>query len=125
MPKKSPTKPEFTEVFAALKAILKKHARNCVVQTDEPDHYYLNTTKECRKRPMMFAAVKIGKQYVSYHLMPVYCCADLLGTMSPQLKKRMQGKACFNFREVDGALFQELDELTTEGYERFKRGGYA
>jgi hypothetical protein len=32
--------------------------------------------------------------------------------MSPALKKRMQGKACFNFTAVDEALFKELAALT-------------
>src|SRR5579859_1203668 len=105
MLKKSPVKLAFDDVFKALKAILAKQAKHCVVETDTPTHYYLNTTKEYRKRPMMIGAVKIGKQYVSYHLMPVYGCPKLLEGMSPELKKRMQGKACFNFREVDRQLF--------------------
>jgi hypothetical protein len=44
--------------------------------------------------------------------------------MSPELRKRMQGKACFNFKAVDKSLFEELAALTREGYERFKALGY-
>jgi hypothetical protein len=39
--------------------------------------------------------------------------------MSPELKKRMQGKACFNFKEVDERLFKELAKITKEGSKRF------
>ena len=45
---------------------------------------------------------------------------EMLETISPELKKRMQGKSCFNFRTVDEALFDELTALTKRGYERFK-----
>lgn len=31
---------------------------------------------------------------------------------SPALRKRMQGKSCFNFTRVDDALFFELVDLT-------------
>ena len=69
---------------------------------------------------MFFAAVRAGKNYVSYHLMPVYGCRDLLNVVSPELMKRMQGKACFNFTAVDERLFGELARLTKAGYEKFK-----
>ena len=47
---------------------------------------------------MFFGAVVTGKAYVSYHLMPLYTCPWLVKTVSADLKKRMQGKSCFNFR---------------------------
>jgi hypothetical protein len=113
-------------IFKKLRAILAKHENELVVQTDEPGHYYLNTTKERKKGvPVFFAAVKIGKSYVSYHLMPVYACPDLAQHLSPELRKRMQGKACFNFKEVDEALFKELAELTQKSLQWFKQAGWA
>ncbi len=60
------------------------------------------------------------KNYVSYHLMPVYAFPELLKGASPELKKRMQGKSCFNFKAVDDKLFAELLRLTEKGYQRFK-----
>ena len=39
--------------------------------------------------------------------------------MSPELKKRMQGKSCFNFKEVDEQLFKELATLTKAGAAKF------
>jgi hypothetical protein len=53
--------------------------------------------------------------------MPVYAFPELLDPISPGLKKRMQGKSCFNFTSVDEKLFNELAELTERGYERFKQ----
>ena len=50
--------------------------------------------------------------------MPIYVEPSLLEGVSPELRRRMQGKSCFNFRSVDETLFDELAELTWRGYER-------
>ena len=52
--------------------------------------------------------------------MPVYMYPQLLKDVSPELKKRMQGKSCFNFKKVEPELFRELAELTRKGAEKFK-----
>jgi hypothetical protein len=65
-----------------------------------------------------FAAVRVGKRYVSFYLMPVYAHPELLEGISPELRRRMQGKSCFNFTSVDEALLGELAELTRVGHER-------
>ena len=44
--------------------------------------------------------------------------------MSPALKKRMQGKACFNFTTIDEACFAELGRLTAAGLKVFKSGKF-
>jgi hypothetical protein len=118
-------KERFEAVFAALKAILKRYEPGMAVQTDEPTHYYLNTGKTHKKKPVLFGAVRLGKSYVSYHLFPVYGCPQLLAELSEPLRARMQGKACFNFKAVEPALFEELAGLTERGYRRFRDAGLA
>lgn len=44
----------------------------------------------------------------------------MTASVSPALKKRMQGKSCFNLTAPDAALFAELKHLTAEGFRRFK-----
>jgi len=61
---------------------------------------------------MFFGAVMWGKAYVSYHLMPLYIWPELKKRISPELMRRMQGKACFNFRDHDPRLLSELGDLT-------------
>jgi hypothetical protein len=39
--------------------------------------------------------------------------------MSPELRRRMQGKSCFNFRTVDEPLFAELARITEAGFEPY------
>jgi len=67
--------------------------------------------------------VKIGRGYVSYHYMPVYMSPALKAGMSKALRARMQGKACFNFKTPDEALFRELEELTARGFSAVRKTG--
>lgn len=65
------------------------------------------------------AGTRVGKRYVSYYLMPVYGLPAPLDWISPELRRRMQGKACFNFTTVDEPLMLELERLTAAGVDRF------
>jgi hypothetical protein len=108
-------------VFDKLRKILKRHAKGMVVVHDTAESYYLDTKMiGPNRKPIMFGAARLGKAYVSYYLFPVYVFPDLLKGMSPALKKRMQGKSCFNFTKVEEDLFEELAELTKKGLEAFK-----
>jgi hypothetical protein len=71
-----------------------------------------------------FAGVRQGKRYVSFHLMPIYALPDLVANISPELRKRMQGKSCFNFTTVDENLMTELDALTKRSFAHFTSAAY-
>ncbi len=91
------------------------------VIADEPKKYYLVTkSKSWKGGPMHFGAVIMGKAYVSYHLMPLYMHGQLCRTISGDLKKRMQGKTCFNFKALNPVLYAELGELTKAGLEAYR-----
>ena len=112
----------FPETFATLRGVLDKHARNLLVHVDKPGDYQLCSTTMTDRvgRPLFIAAVQTRKSYVSFHLMPVYACPDLVKEISPSLKKRMQGKACFNFTTIEPAQVKELSALTKKGLARIK-----
>ena len=111
----------FEPVFRDLKAILSRYAADLDVTVDEAGRYALQTPYSPKwKKPLAFGEVKVGKRYVSFHLMPVYMYPDLLDSVSDGLRGRMQGKACFNFTSVDDALFDELGQLVEWGYERLR-----
>jgi hypothetical protein len=115
---------QFRAVFDSIRAMLETLAPQLSVFADKPDNYYLNTkSPSWRGGPLFFAAVQLKKSYVSYHLFPVYMNPGLLAGMSPALKKHMQGKACFNFTEVDMILFVGLAVLTTAGFREYERKG--
>src|SRR5580698_262965 len=115
-------KPEFEEVFGALKALMKKHERTLKVLKDEPQEYTLVTKSNSnRGKPMWFGSVKWGKAYVSYHLMPLYFNPAMNALVVPALRKRMQGKTCFNFKAADQELFAELKSLTRAGVDSYRK----
>ena len=114
-------KDDFAATFLRLKAILEPYAPRLVVAADTKNYYALETHHIMKnKHRLYFAGVKLGKAYVSYYLMPVYASPELLKSLSPELKKRMQGKACFNFKAVDEKLFKELAKVTKAGAAEFK-----
>ena len=120
-----PDNNNFDKVFAKLKAIVQPYAKKMDVAQDNQTYYLLNTRHIMKnKQPLCFGGVRLGKAYVSFYLMSVYACPDLLKSMSPELKKRMQGKSCFNFKEVDEKLFKELAQLTKAGAAKFSDGKF-
>ncbi|MBV9224184.1 MAG: hypothetical protein JO150_08150 [Acidobacteriaceae bacterium] len=112
------------QVFEALKAVLQPFASELTVKDNTETNYYLETKSRSYKgKPMFFGAV-MRKSYVSYHLMPLYWNPELLDNISPELKKRMQGKSCFNFKRVEPDLFAELKKLTEAGLAEYKKAKF-
>ena len=115
-------KDDFPVVFEQLKNILKPYAEKLTLKADTLDTYYIDGPySEKWKKQLFFASTVIKKNYVSFYLMPIYMYPELIDDISPELKKRMQGKSCFNFKKVEPELFNELAELTQKGAERFKQ----
>ena len=115
---------DFQSVFSSLRTILQKYQAELVLIHDQPEHYYLNlhyTRKDGYQS--FFGSVQIKKNYVSYHLMAVYTHPELLNGISDSLKKRMQGKSCFNFKKLEPDLRIELENLTTKAFEKSKEIG--
>jgi hypothetical protein len=69
-----------------------------------------------------FGAVAIKKNYVAYHLFPLYQHPSLGEAISKSLQTRRQGKSCFNFKVVDEVLFEELARLTAQAAHMVMRG---
>ena len=111
----------FDKVFAVLRPVLAKHARRLSAKTDSPVEYTLLSKSpspfpQHKGQPLYFGSVRLGKAYVSFHLVPLYMCPELAKGVSPALKKRMQGKACFNFKSDPGPeLVADLKRLTAAG----------
>jgi hypothetical protein len=107
----------FQATFDTLRGVLEKNARRLLVTVDKPGDYQVASPslKDRIGRPLFVGAVQIKKNYVSYHLIPVYTTPALLDAISPALKKRMQGKSCFNFTSIDSDQAKELAALTKAG----------
>ena len=115
----APGQPAFEQIFRRLRGILVPYAGRMHVAADTDGGYSLDMAPEAERNPTTwFAGVRVGSAYVSYYLMPIYVEPALLEGISPELKRRMQGKSCFNFRVVDESLFTELADLTRRAYDR-------
>ena len=111
---------DFEATFSKLKKILQTFEPKLIVVADTKIHYALETSHVMKnKQRLYFGGIKVGKSYVSYYLMPAYACEQVRDAISPELKKRMQGKSCFNFTVPDEKLFKELAKLTNVGFKRF------
>lgn len=118
------TTPDFPAVFDQLKTILKPYEPRLSVAADGSEGYSLDAPKPGpNKKPMFFGAAVIKKNYVSFHLMPVYVHPELLEGISDGLRKRMQGKSCFNFKALDEDTLTELRQLTERGFKAFQKDG--
>lgn len=116
---------EFSTITASLHAILQPYEHHLTLTASGTMGYSLDTRHIMpNKQPLFFGGVQLRKNYVSYYLMPVYLFPDLLNDISADLRKRMQGKSCFNFKKPDPALFAELAALTQAGFERYQAAGY-
>ena len=110
---------DFAAVAARLRSIMEGHADGLRFSASPSGDAKLE--RPPGGQPWDYVAgIRIGKNYVSYYLMPVYGIPALLDGISPELRRRMQGKACFNFTRVDEALFDELAALTATGIDRFR-----
>src|SRR5688572_3320896 len=123
------TEKDFTPVFERLKSILQPYEAALHLDNSSAEGYALSThpfpeSLKMPQNPLFFAGVTSRKSYVSFYLMPVYIQPALLEGISPELKKRMQGKSCFNFKVVDDALFEELARITEQGFLSYKQAGF-
>jgi hypothetical protein len=94
---------DLAAVDARLRRILEPHRRDFEVTQDGPGGVSLYLKGLADKPYGYVAGVRPGKRYVSYYLMPFYAFPEMLEDASPQLRRRMQGKSCFNFSHVDAA----------------------
>lgn len=113
---------DFPLAFEQLRKILKTYEKKLTLKNDTTDTYHLDGPYiEKWKKELFFGSVQIKKNYVSFYLMPVYMYPELLQGVSPELKKHMQGKSCFNFKKVEPELFNELKNLTKKSFEYFTK----
>jgi hypothetical protein len=113
-------KEAFGEVFKRLRSILARHVPPLVVSKDTASDYSLAVDfPSAPENARYFGGINIRRSYVSFYLMPVYANPALMTGASGDLKKRMQGKSCFNFSKVDEDLFEELAALTDRGVPQY------
>jgi|SRR5215831_10387724 len=117
---------DFAATFATLRPVLASYSKRLAVKADTAREYTLVTKSaspfpQHKGQPMWFGSVRLSKAYVSFHLMPLYMSPKLTSGISPVLKKRMQGKTCFNFKSAPGPeVIAELKRLTEACLEQWQ-----
>lgn len=121
------------EIFSKIKEILKTHSNdfyitdryiNSKAKSEKPA-YHLYGKKEVNlfgKVPQKtyIAGVIQQKNYVSFYFSPIYSHPDEFEDITPELKKFLKGKSCFNINEVDSNLLDEIDSLLVKGIKKYQ-----
>jgi len=121
-------------IFRKLRELLSAHAESFAITDDSETRYGLEAPVgpatvrswggKVKLKTIPVAWVSVGKAYVSYHLMGLPGNAKLLASMSKELRSRMQGQSCFNFKEADDALLKEIAHLTSESLRAMRKAGF-
>lgn len=109
---------DFHAVEARLRRILEPYRGTLSVTKEGPEGMVLEMPGYEGTPWGYVAGTRIGKTYVSFHLMSVFTDPELVGSMSPALRRRMQGKSCFNFTKIDEPLIAELEAFAAKGIAR-------
>jgi hypothetical protein len=107
----------FAAVETRLREILQPLRSKLVATRDQPGDLALEIPGLEGKPWGYVAGIRRGKRYVSYYLMSAYADPKVMASMTPELRRRMQGKSCFNFTHVDEPLFAELGRITETTFE--------
>lgn len=110
---------DFEAVEARLWAILAPYRD----RLEEGTVYGLATLKRPEANShQFFAGVRVAKNHVALHLMPIYSDPALLDRISPALRAHVKGKTTFNFTVIDEAVFAELEALTSRCFDVYMAG---
>ena len=103
----------YISVFADLRAIMLAVVDQALdVTRDKPGDLVVRTKAlDAKGQPGWFGTVTIKKQYVAFHLMPLYERQDLLEEIEEPLASRRHGKTCFNFKSRDERCYEQLGDL--------------
>jgi hypothetical protein len=115
---------DFEAVAARLREILAPYRASLKPGEHSGIELLLGRPTPAYPEGQQFAGIRVGKRYVSYYLTPVYMWPDLLDSTSPDLRRRMQGKSCFNFTSIDPGLMSGLESLTAASFDRFRSEGF-
>ncbi|MFQ5976760.1 MAG: hypothetical protein ACE5OZ_01360 [Candidatus Heimdallarchaeota archaeon] len=120
-------------IFLTIKEIFANRSHDLVV-TDayigskakiQKPGYHLYGRKEVSlfgKKPQKtyVAGVIQQKNYVSFYLSPIYSHPELLQHVSPELRKYLKGKSCFNIAKTASPIYDEIEKILKIGIEKYQ-----
>jgi len=117
---------DFKEIFNRIKQVMKCFTPPFKVITDNEKSFEMVSDKEIvfmgRKREnVYFAATKIQKTFVGFHLMHIYAQPSEIDRLGKDLKKLLKGKSCFQIKKVNDDLLHQIKESLEQGIDCYKR----
>lgn len=126
-----------TEIYKKVESILKAHSDEFIAKThyigskakNKKPAYHLYGTKEVSlfgKEPQKtyIAGVIQQKNYVSFYFSPIYSHPVEFQEINPNLKKYLKGKSCFNLKNINPELLEEIEDILTQGINKYKELGW-
>ena len=120
-------------IFLELKKILEKNLSSFLIKDQyigsqakqQKPAYHLYGNKEAslfgkKPQPTYIAGVIQQKNYVSFYFSPIYSHPDLFTNISPDLKKFLKGKSCFNINKINSQLLKEIEDILKLGITKYK-----
>jgi hypothetical protein len=107
-------KTDLIEIFQSIRASMQPYAaKGFSVKTNTENEYDLWSEKNVvfagkKRNEVHFATVKINKNYVALHFMPVYVETDIKALFHENLLKLLKGKACFHIKKLDDELLGHI-----------------
>ncbi len=120
-------------IFLEIKKILEKHSSNFLIKEkyigsqakQQKPGFHLYGSKEVslfgkKPQPTYIAGVIQQKNYVSFYFSPIYSHPDFFKNITPDLKKFLKGKSCFNINKINPQLLEEIEDLLKLGIIKYK-----
>ena len=121
------------EIFSEIKKILKEQSKDYI----EADKYIGSKAKMVKPEYHLYGAEEVSilgkkpentyiagviqqKNYVSFYFSPIYSHPDSFEDISPDLKRYLKGKSCFNITKGTAQIYKEIDKLLKKGINKYK-----
>lgn len=120
---------QLSEIFVAIKALIKKYEGPLVTKIDLDSKYDLWSIKDIvidgrQRKEVSFAGLIIQSGYVGFYFMPVYAEAELKEIFGSKLLKLLKGKSCFHIRQLDSELLEQIAFALESGYALYQARGW-
>lgn len=124
---------DLEKIYQEIKEILQKNSQE-FMETEEyldskakikkPGYHLYGTEEKSyygrKPQQMYIAGVIQQKNYVSFYFTPIYSHAEEFKDISPELRKFLKGKSCFNINKTTPPLLEEIEHVLKKGIDKYK-----
>lgn len=120
------------EIFKKIKNVLENNSEDLFTtdryigsQAKQKPGFHLYGNKEVSlfgKKPQQtyIAGVIQQKNYISFYFSPIYSHPDEFFEISPNLRKTLKGKSCFNINKIPPQFLKDLEDILKKGIDKYK-----